>query len=213
MRIVEGEVDDIDKYWCVIYVHAGTSNLYRQITVDSVWEMMVARQLKEGSTMEIKINGAPIYKIDGPTAWEFTPPIKLLPGTYELRITITGAEENGATIGGIRMWDTSKIKCMFKESSPFIQNLSINEHQILRGFNAFSVHNKGFASSKFNLVFNSDIDYLSFISKTDNVFIIQDEFGIWYRGVLEVSGSENIASDLIYVDCTFKSPYKAGIGW
>lgn len=193
-----------------------TSSLTLTKDIETLSEMRVyCRVVNPLVRLYMQLDDKPIFNITkAPSEWLITPPIRLDSGRRKVNIDVMCDTSYGtAYIGTATINPYELVKCKFAGSTPFTQDTNVSTKSILDSYSTFYQTTKGYAQSEFSLYFDEEKEYLDFISNYNMPYVVRDELGVYYRGKIEITGSDYIARGIYYVRCTFKSSQVAGVSW
>lgn len=190
-------------------------NIVQTFNQNTLRELKLSYYMSDvNCTLDIKVDGASVWKMSGPTAWEDCPPIKIPLGSRVISINYSGVTGATAMVSNVRVGQYSEIDCLFQNSKPYVQKVNSDDQSLVGGYSTFQQASKGYAQSEFNLYMTEPQDYILFMGQLDHIHAVLDEIGLHYRGILSVESVEQVGdATAFYPNCTHRAPYMAGVGW
>lgn len=210
-------LDDGSSYWSLVcpwgWFECFMYNIYGKY---SLYEVIYDYCNPGSGQLDLWVNGRLTEVISGPSTWVTSEPHRAID-----EVVIRGRQRNfglsdppgRAELDNLCIYRYDIIDCEIAVFSSPRTDATPTVLETVRGFSRFQTTKYMGTIIELVLRFNSNESHTNFITTADNIFVVCDNKGIYYRGVLELGECKFVGSGIYEQNAVFRSPNKLGEGW
>jgi hypothetical protein len=166
--------------------------------------------------LKILVNGVDAETANGPSAWLSSMPHKAIGGIHikcrQTNYALSEPKSKGM-LDNIRVFYYTPVDCEIAKYNPPKASAGPTEVKTLRGYSSFQTTKYIGAETTLTLRFESEEAHADFQRNADRPYVLCDDKGIMYRGVMQLGECKWLGRGLYEQEVNFKSPNKLGEGW
>ena len=210
-------LEDGSSYWSLVCPWGWFECfLYDKYITHSLYEVSYDYCNPGSGQLDLWVNGKLAEVRTGPSTWATSEPHRAID-----EIVIRGRQRNfglsdppgRAELDNLCVYRYNQIDCEIATFGSPRTEVAPKMIEIVRGFSRFQTTKYMGTTIDLVLRFNSDASHTDFITNADDVFVVCDNKGIFYRGVIALGECKFVGSGIYEQNVVFRSPNKLGEGW